>query len=226
MMSIQVTWLSRASWFKIKTENTLIHIDPGYTGYFKNQGVPVEELKDKANLIFITHPHKDHLQPEALELICGEETRIFAPQACVERIDRPVNVVKPGDAFEAGGIKVKTVPAYNTPEGRSTRKVHHKGNFVGYLIAVEGKTIYHAGDTDFIPEMAQLGEVDLALLPIGGTFVMDVDEAAEAALAIQPRFAIPMHRSSVDPAAFQAQVEARSSVKVLPLSLGEVFHLD
>jgi len=166
------------------------------------------------------------LQPKALEMICSEDTQIFAPKACVERINRKVNIVKPGDELEVGGIKIKTVNAYNTPEGNSTRKVHHMGDFVGYLLSIEGKTIYHAGDTDFIPEMKQLGKVDVAMLPIGGKFTMDVNEAVAATLAINPRFVIPMHRSNADLNIFQEKVETGSEVKVVNLNLGGVFVLD
>ena len=76
-------------------------------------------------------------------------------------------------------MKIKVVDAYNTPQGSSTRKLHKKGNCVGYVITIEGKTIYHAGDTDFIPEMKELGKIDVALLPIGGKFTMDIEEAVK-----------------------------------------------
>ena len=224
-MDIQITSLSHASCFKIKTKNEIIHIDPGYTGYFENQGVPIEELEDEADIIFVTHFHKDHLQPKAFVMIYGNGTKVFAPKTCVERIKEKVNIVKPGDEFDVGGIKIKVVNAYNTPGGSSTRKVHHKGDFVGYLISIDGKAIYHAGDTDFIPEMKQLGKVDVALLPIGGKFTMDVDEAVAATLAIKPRFVIPMHRSDADPNIFQEKVVARLKVKVVNLSIGEAFRL-
>jgi L-ascorbate metabolism protein UlaG (beta-lactamase superfamily) len=224
-MDIQITWLSRASWFKVKTKSKIIHIDPGYTGYFENQGIPIEELKDKADLIFVTHFHKDHLQPKAFEMISGNGTQVFAPQKCVERIRGKVNIVKPGDEFDVGGISIRAVNAYNTLEGNSTRKVHHKGDFVGYLVSLDGKTIYHAGDTDFIPEMKQLGKVDVAMLPIGGKFTMDVNEAVTATLAIEPRFVIPMHRSDADPNSFREKISARSKVKVVNLGVGEAFCL-
>lgn len=224
-MDIQITWLSRASWFKIKTKNVIIHIDPGYTGYFENQRVPIEELEDKADLILVTHFHKDHLQSKAFAMIYGNDTQVFAPKSCVERITEKVNIVKPGDEFDVSGSKIKAVNAYNTPEGSSSRKVHHKGDFVGYIISIEGKTIYHAGDTDFIPEMNQLGRVDVAMLPIGGKFTMDVDEAVIATLAIKPKIVIPMHRSDANPIMFQEKVDARSKVKVVNLSIGEIFRL-
>lgn len=86
---------------------------------------------------------------------------------CTKELGKKIKTVKPGEEFNIKNIKIKTVEAYNTEYGNSTRKLHHKGNGVGYLITVEGKTIYHAGDTDFIPEMKELGKVDVALIPIG-----------------------------------------------------------
>ena len=90
-------------------------------------------------------------------------------------------------------MKIKVVDAYNTPQGSSSRKRHKKGNCVGYVITIEGKTIYHAGDTDFIPEMRELGRIDVALLPIVGKSTMDIKEAVQAVIAIKPTLVIPMH---------------------------------
>nr|CBH37477.1 hypothetical protein BSM_09540 [uncultured archaeon] len=92
-------------------------------------------------------------------------------------------------------------------------------------MTVEGKTIYHAGDTDYIPEMRELGKVDVALLPIGVTFTTNIQEAVEAAIAIKPRVAIPMHRLKADPEEFKDKVEARSDIKVVSLKIGELYHL-
>jgi L-ascorbate metabolism protein UlaG (beta-lactamase superfamily) len=90
---------------------------------------------------------------------------------------------------------------------------------------MEGKTIYHAGDTDFIPEMRELGRVDVALLPIGGKFTMDIEEAVEAAIAIDPWVVIPIHRFESDLQYFADKLEPRSGVKFLPLGIGETYCL-
>jgi len=97
---------------------------------------------------------------------------------------------------------------------------------VGYLIVMEGKTIYNAGDTDFIPEMRELGQVDVALLPIGGTFTMDIGEAVDAAIVINPKVVIPMHRFEADPQRFADEIETRSDIKVMPLDIGEIYCLE
>ena len=116
--------------------------------------------------------------------------------------------------------------AYNTHRFRSPGKPWHpRGYGVGYLIKVEGKTIYHAGDTDFVPEMRKLGRIDVALLPTGDKYTMDNVEAAEATVAIDPEFVIPMHRWDTDPQKFKKIVEAKSKVKVVLLKDGEEFKI-
>jgi len=225
-MVVSLTKLSASSWFKIKAENKVIHIDPGYTGYFENQGIPEDELKEKSGLILVTHFHKDHLQPEALAKISGLNTIILAPQGCKDKIEGKFKLIKPYDQINLNDVKIKVVNAYNTPEGNSTRKFHHKGENVGYLVTINGKTIYHAGDTDFIHEMKEFGEIDAALIPIGGTFTMDIEEAVDAVLAIKPKIVIPMHMRDADPEEFKKIVEEKSDIKVILLDTGGIYKLD
>jgi L-ascorbate metabolism protein UlaG (beta-lactamase superfamily) len=215
-----ITRLSRASWFKIESRNLVLHFDPGYTGYFQNQGIPLIEIEDKADLILITHFHKDHLQPEAINRILGKKTVIVATSNCVDRIKSNIIVIKPGDSLNIEAINIRVVDAYNTKEGHSTRKVHHRGNFVGYLVSFENGRIYFAGDTDHIPEMKNLGKVDIAFLPIGGTFVMDIEEAVNAVMEIKPRIVIPMHQSKNDPEVFKKEVLSKTSSEIIILNVG------
>ena len=88
-----------------------------------------------------------------------------------------------------------------------------------------GNTIYHAGDTEFIPEMQQFGNVDVALLPIGEKFTMDIEEAIEAAMAINPGIVMPMHNRETDPEEFKEKLEASSNIKVVVLKGGEIYQL-
>jgi L-ascorbate metabolism protein UlaG (beta-lactamase superfamily) len=118
------------------------------------------------------------------------------------------------------------VEAYNYRRFRSPGKPWHpKGYGVGYVLKIGGTTIYHAGDTDFIPEMKQLGKVDIALLPTGDKYTMDNVEAVEAALAIRPKIAIPMHTWDTDPQEFKREVEAKSKVNVAVLGKDEELQL-
>ena len=115
-------------------------------------------------------------------------------EAAAKKLSGQIKTVKPGEEHTVKGIAIKTVPAYNLTKFRSPGVPFHPkdAGHVGYLITVKGLTIYHTGDSDFIPEMKGL-KPDVALLPVSGTYVMTAEEAAEAAAAIQPKVAIPMH---------------------------------
>jgi len=236
-MSISIKWFP-PSWFQIKTGNKIMYIDPAYlrtyfTHYPKKiefskwpdpiDGLP-EEL-EKADVILLTHHHKDHCKSVTVNRLRHADTLVVAPERCIKELGKDIKVIEPGEEMIFGDIEIKPVDAYNTEQGSSTRKVHYKGYGVGYLIGIGTNTIYHAGDTDFIPEMREFGGIDMALLPIGGTYTMDIKEAVEAAIAIRPKVVIPMHRSKADPQEFKEKVEAISHIKVVPLQIGEVYHL-
>jgi len=140
-------------------------------------------------------------------------------------LGREMNLIRPGEVITFGDMKIEAVEAYNTPKGSSTRKVHRKGRGVGYLLSLKGRTIYHMGDTDFLPEMKELGEIDVALVPIGGTFTMDIREAVKTVLAIQPEMVIPIHYLRSDPQRFKEEVEAKSNIRIAVLQIGESYQL-
>jgi len=219
------TRLSGSSWFKIKLNGKVIHIDPGYTGYFKSHGLPMTEFEEPGDLILITHAHKDHLQLAALDKIRKHGSIILAPKVCKDIINTQFRMVKPGDETKLEDFTVQVVHAYNTPEGHSTMKAHHMGDGVGYIVQIKQKTIYHSGDTDFIPEMKSFPPIDIALLPIGGTYTMDISEAVQAVLAIQPKIVIPMHFLKADPDEFKRQVESKSHVEVLIIQPGQSINI-
>lgn len=213
-MSFTVKWLGHAS-FQIKADGKNIYIDP-YVG----------EYKDKADLVLATHSHTDHCDPSKIRKVRKEDTFIIAPKDCVPKIGGRVKTLRPGEKVTVGNITVKAVEAYNYKRFRSPgTPFHPKGLGVGYLITIGNKTIYHAGDTDFIPEMNHLKNIYLALLPSGGTYTMNNEEAAEAALAINPEVVIPMHRLDADPWVFKKKVESRSEIKVVILEPGEQFEV-
>ncbi len=209
-MSVLVRWLAHAG-FQIKTEDKVVYIDLEKYG----------EAPDKADLILVTHSHTDHCDASKIKKILKEDTVIIAPEDCALKLGQDVRTLKPGEKTEIFGLSVEAVHAYNVKRFRSPgNPFHPKGFGVGYLIHVEEKTVYHAGDTDFIPEMRQLSNISLALLPSGDSYTMDNGEAAEAAVAINPKIAVPMHRWSTNPQEFKEKVEADSNVKVVLLKEG------
>ena len=213
-MSVIVKWLGHAS-FQIKADDKNIYIDP-YEG----------EYAEKADLVLVTHSHFDHCDASKIEKVMKENTVIICPPECVSRLSGNVKAIKPGEKIEVNGVIVEAVHAYNYKRFRSPgNPFHPKGFGNGYIITVGGKRIYHAGDTDFIPEMKDLKNISLALLPSGGTYTMDNPEAAEAALAIKPEAVIPMHRWDSDPEVFRRKVEESSDIKVILLNPGEEYEM-
>jgi L-ascorbate metabolism protein UlaG (beta-lactamase superfamily) len=234
-MPVAIKWFP-PSWFQVKAKDLIIYIDPAYlrsyyTRYpqkieFSKWPDPIDGLPEKlekADLILITHHHKDHAKDITINRLRRKNTLVVGPKRCTKNLGKDIKVVESGEQFTFKGINIRVVDAYNTAKGSSTRKVHLKGNGVGYVLTAESRRIYHAGDTDFIPEMKELGRLDVALLPIGGTFTMDLSEAVRAAIAIKPKVVIPMHRSKADPRDFKNKVEKKSNIKVVSLEIGEVY---
>jgi L-ascorbate metabolism protein UlaG (beta-lactamase superfamily) len=214
-MGVLIKWLAHAS-FQIKANGKIIYVDLEKYG----------EAIEKADLILVTHSHTDHCDSDKIKNVRKKGTVIIAPEDCVSMIGGSVKTLKPGEETSVGDIRVKAVEAYNYKRFRSPGKPYHpKGFGVGYLIMVEGKAIYHAGDTDFIPEMRQVDHLDVALLPSGGTYTMDNAEAAEAAIAINPKIVIPMHRWDTNPEEFKKKVEANSNIRVVMLREGEEYQV-
>jgi L-ascorbate metabolism protein UlaG (beta-lactamase superfamily) len=177
-----IHWLGHDS-VRIDAPGCTLYIDP-----WRIRGGP------PADLILITHDHHDHCSPEDVDKVRKDDTVIVTIGAAAARLKGDVRVVAPGSELVAKGIPIRPVPAYNVNKFRSPGVPFHprEAGHVGYVITVEGQRIYHAGDTDFIPEMGGL-DVDVSLLPVSGTYVMTAEEAADAAAAIGPRVAIPMH---------------------------------
>lgn len=188
-----IQWLGHDT-FKISADKN-IYIDP-----FKIKN------KDSADLILITHGHHDHCSPDDIAKITGPNTMIITPPSCAEKIKGNIKVVKRQDNIEINGVDIEVVPAYNVD-----KKYHPKtADGVGYIINIKGVRIYHAGDTDRIPEMKGFRKIGIALLPVSGKYVMDPDEAALAAMDIKPHIAIPMHYGTIIGSVSDAQKFAQA----------------
>lgn len=159
-----------------------------YTDPFKlSSGV------DKADIILITHEHYDHCSIADIKKIVKPETIIVTVPDCQSKLSgleiANITLVRPGNKVNVKGTLIEAVPAYNT-----NKKFHPKENeWVGFIMTINGTRVYHAGDTDFIPEMKNLQDIGIALVPVSGSYVMTAEEAANAVNTFKPKVAIPMH---------------------------------
>lgn len=199
-----IKWLGHAS-VLIKGPK-IIYIDPW----------KIKDTSLKADLILITHEHYDHCSALDLAKIQKPETVILAPPACRKELGEQITKVKPNMKSQVAGVDIETVPAYNLD-----KPFHPKSNNgVGYIVTINGVRIYHAGDSDFVPEMNNI-KADIVFVPVGGTYTMNATEAAKMVNVIKPHIAIPIHFGSTagslsDAQDFKAQAEVE--VRILPES--------
>lgn len=180
----------------------------GHDGFLLDSGKRVcidpFQLKNpvKADIVLVSHEHHDHWSMDDLRKTVGPGTSLVTIQAnkadAAKLGAKQVITVRPGDKKEVEGVTIEAVPAYNLNKFREPGKPFHpkEDGKVGYIVTLGGVRLYHAGDTDAIPEMKNF-KTDVALLPVSGTYVMTADEAVEAARMIKPALAIPMHFGAI-----------------------------
>lgn len=158
--------------------------------------------RDEADIVLISHEHFDHLSLEDLEKVIMPGTVIVASPLCKDGLKgvkvKETRFLDPGGKFTALKVEIEAVPAYNINKFRAPGQAFHPQGEkrVGFVFRMDGTTVYHAADTDFIPEMKSI-KCDIALLPVSGTYVMTAVEAAEAAAALNPKIAVPMHYGAI-----------------------------
>ncbi|NLZ04842.1 MAG: MBL fold metallo-hydrolase [Phycisphaerae bacterium] len=173
-------------------QNKVIHVDP-VTREGDYTKLP------KADLVLITHEHGDHLDPKALELIRRPQTKIVLTKICAEKIAGGL-VMKNGDVRTVDGLKIEAVPAYNIVHKRPDGDPFHpKGNGNGYVVTFGKQRVYIAGDTENIPEMKDLKQIDIAFLPMNLPYTMTPEMVADAARVFAPKILYPYHYGQTDP---------------------------
>ena len=180
--NLQIEWLGNST-IKIKTKREVIYIDP-YALYDQ----------EPANIILITHEHSKHCDPETIKRISKEFTLIITPKYASRLIKKEnKKIIYPGETIEVEGLKITATHAYEITRAQ----LHYRGKGVGYIIDINGTKIYHAGDTDFIPEISNIKNIDIACYPIAD-FENDVQQAVDAINTIKPKFVIPLHYDPSD----------------------------
>jgi len=199
---VELNWLGNSGFLIKNSASKGIHSSEGKIIYIDPYNI--KDDSEKADLIFISHGHYDHCSVVDIQKIVHEGTKIILPADCQSKITRfevpiKMEIVEPGQELELGDVKISVLPAYNVDKSFHPQD----GSGVGYLIKMNDLFIYHAGDTDKIPEMQKLtgykqaGKEFVALLPIGGRFTMNAEEAIEATKLIKPNLVIPMHYGSI-----------------------------
>ena len=174
---VYIQWLGHSS-VKVWTEDCVVYVDPER----------LTESPHDATLVCVTHTHGDHYSPSDIAKVSNSETQFIAPPDVVQQYGSG-EPIAPGQTIELDCTSVTAVPAYNT-----NKPNHPKSrNWVGFVIELGAKRIYVAGDTDLTDEMKALEDIDVAILPAGGTYTMNAVEAAEATEYIKPELAIPYH---------------------------------
>ena len=206
-----IEWLGHDS-FRI-TGSATVYIDP----WQLSKGAP------PADLVLVTHEHGDHFNRSDIASVSTPQTVVIGPAEVTSKLKGAQTLtIAPGETLTVGNVKVVAVPAYNLnkyadPKAGVLFHPREDGK-VGYIVELDGRTIYHTGDTDNIPEMSEI-DVDVALLPVSGTYVMTVDEALEACTRIKAKTVVPMHYATIVGDLGDAQRFARGCslpVEVLP----------
>lgn len=220
---MDITWLGHAA-FRLKGRAQTVYIDPVEMDYCGEQARRLFDEAEPADVILLTHHHTDHCNPESFQHMRTASTVIIGPGDCISKVKGLIQKIEPGDALTIGGATIKAVHAYNIKRHRSPgTPFHPRGSGVGYVVSLDGITIYHAGDTEPIPEMSDFGPVDVALIPVDGHYTMSAEEAIESARRVKARTMIPMHYfDTVVGSVLSAAIAAQSSA-VHVLQIGETF---
>jgi L-ascorbate metabolism protein UlaG (beta-lactamase superfamily) len=187
---LEITFIGHGT-LMLTFQDKVIHIDPW-------SNLADYHLLPQADIILITHEHGDHLDLKLIDMIKKEDTVIILTEACLEQTAQGT-VMKNGDTLIIEGIEISAVPAYNIEHKRDNGEPFHpKGRGNGYILNFDEITVYIAGDTENIPEMADLQNIDIAFLPMNLPYTMTPEMVADAAKIIRPKILYPYHFGNTD----------------------------
>ena len=203
---LEITFIGHGT-LMFEFEGKIIHVDP-FSREADYAKLP------QADLVLITHEHRDHLDLEALEKVRTEKTVLVLTETCAQQVEGGM-VMKNGDVETVKGVKIQAIPAYNLVNKRQDGKPFHpQGVGNGYLITFGDKRVYVAGDTENIPEMKALKEVDCAFLPMNLPYTMTPEMVADAAKAFQPGILYPYHYGDTDPSRLVELLKDQKEIEV------------
>lgn len=203
---LEITFIAHGT-LMMEFNGKVIHIDP-VSWYADYATMP------KADLILITHEHGDHLDVKAIETIKKDDTEIILTKICAEKFEGTA-VMKNGDSHSFAGIKIDAVAAYNIKHERAAGKpFHQKGDGNGYILYFGDKKVYVAGDTENIPEMNNLKDIDIAFLPMNLPYTMTPEMVADAAKQFKPKILYPYHFGETDTAELTDLLKDESDIEV------------
>ncbi len=200
---LEITFLGHGT-LMFDYDGTIVHLDP------------VPEQADysqlpRADLVLVTHEHRDHLNPGLIEELLSDDGEVVANPASREQLSRGIGLAN-GESVTVKEIGITAIPAYNTTPERAHH--HPKGRDNGYLLDFAGFSVYVAGDTEPIPEMSRLGRIDVAFLPVNYPFTMTVTQATEAARVVSPQVLYPYHYGETMVSELVKALEGEPSIEV------------
>ena len=203
---LEITFIGHGT-LMCEYDGKVIHVDP------VSREADYTRLP-KADLILVTHEHGDHLDAAAIDLIEKEDAEIVLTRVCRERLGRGL-MMKNGDTKTVCGLKIEAVPAYNVVHKRSNGEAYHpRGRGNGYVVTFGDIRVYFAGDTENIPEMGDLKNIDIAFLPMNLPYTMSPEMASAAARSFMPGILYPYHYGSTDPKKLVSLLKDASDIEV------------
>jgi L-ascorbate metabolism protein UlaG (beta-lactamase superfamily) len=204
--NLEITFIGHGT-LMFKFGGKVIHLDP-WTQQTDYSKLP------QADIILVTHEHADHLDLKALEILRTGKTVVVCPKITAQQITG-ATVMNNGDEKRIEGLKVKAVPAYNLIHKRDNgQPFHPQGDGNGYVITFGDKNVYVAGDTENIPEMRQLKDIDIAFLPMNLPYTMTPEMVADTAKAFQPKILYPYHYGETDTSKLAALLKEAKGIEV------------